>query len=246
MKIDDDVHIIASGSAGALYTHPLDCNAYAIRCGDEYVLIDSGVGVEPARILRIIADDGIEPGQVRQLLLTHYHLDHAGGAAWMREHFKLRVSASREAAQALESADEYAISLGAAKKAGVYPADFPFRACKVDRVLQGGEEWTVGDAQFQAIRTPGHSRDMISYLVRKPDRTLLFCGDTIFHGGKILISDTYDCDVQAYTQSLRALARLKVDALFPGHMLWVARDAHSHIQTAMSFVNRLLLPPNLL
>jgi len=35
MKIADDVHLIASGSAGALYTHPLDCNAYAIRCGEE-------------------------------------------------------------------------------------------------------------------------------------------------------------------------------------------------------------------
>ena len=43
MKIADDVHLIASGSAGALYTHPLDCNSYAIRCGDEYVLIDSVV-----------------------------------------------------------------------------------------------------------------------------------------------------------------------------------------------------------
>jgi len=246
MKIADDVHLIASGSAGALYTHPLDCNAYAIRCGEEYVLIDSGVGVESERIARMIADDGIQPEQVCHLLLTHYHLDHAGGAAWMREHFQLTVSASPETSQALQTADEEAISLGAAKRACVYPADFPFRACPVDRVLQGGDQWTLGDTQFQAIRTPRHSRDMVSYLVRKPDRLLLFCGDTIFHGGKILLSDTHDCDVQAYTRSLRTLAKFRIDSLFPGHMLWVVRDAYSHIQAALNFVNQLLLPPNLL
>jgi hydroxyacylglutathione hydrolase len=246
MKITDDVHIIASGSAGALYTHPLDCNVYAIRCGEEYVVIDSGVGVEPERIQSMMAGDGIAPERVRHLLLTHYHLDHSGGAAWMREHFRLSVSGSSETAQALETADEDAISLGAAKRAGLYPADFPFRACKVDRVLQGGEEWMIGDMKFQAIRTPGHSRDMISYLVSKADHTMLFCGDTIFQGGKILLQDTYDCDVQAYTRSLRMLSKRTIDALFPGHLLWVARDAGSHIRTAMSFVDRLLLPPNLL
>ena len=246
MKIADDVHLIASGSAGALYTHPLDCNSYAIRCGDEYVLIDSGVGVEPERIAGMIATDGIDPRQVHYLLLTHYHLDHAGGAAWMREHFQLSVSASPETAQALQTADAEAISLGAAKRAGVYPADFPFRVCPVDRVIQGGDKWTLGDAQFEVIRTPGHSRDMVSYLVRKEDRLLLFCGDTIFHGGRILLSDTYDCDVQAYTRSVRTLAQFRIDALFPGHMLWVVRDAYSHIQASLSFVNRLLLPPNLL
>ena len=46
----------------------------------------------------------------------------------MRDHFGLAVKASAETAQALESADEEAISLAAEKRAGIYSSDFPFQA----------------------------------------------------------------------------------------------------------------------
>jgi glyoxylase-like metal-dependent hydrolase (beta-lactamase superfamily II) len=164
----------------------------------------------------------------------------------MRDRFGLGVWASAETARALETGDEEAISLAAAKRAGVYPAELAFHSCPVERKLADGEEWAFGEAQFQALHTPGHSRDMLSYLVRAGGRLLLFPGDTVFHGGKVLISDTHDCDVHAYAQSLRRLAEHPIDALFPGHMLWVARGARSHTAAALEYVRRLLLPPNVL
>ncbi len=84
----------------------------------------------------------------------------------------LAVTASTETARALETADEEAICLAAAKRAGVYPSDFPFQLARLDRVLRGGEEWRLGDTTFQGVRTPGHSRDMMSYLVRREDRPI--------------------------------------------------------------------------
>ena len=47
---------------------------------------------------------------------------------------------------------------------------------------------------------------MMSYLVSREGQLQLFCGNTIFYDGKILVSDTHDCNVQAYSQSLRTLA----------------------------------------
>jgi hydroxyacylglutathione hydrolase len=41
------------------------------------------------------------------------------------------------------------------------------------------------------------------------------------------------------------LADLEFDMLFPGHGLWSLADGRRHVREAMSFVNRLLLPPNL-
>ena len=76
MKIADGVHLVASGRLGVSLKHPLDCNAYAVRCGGQYWLIDSGVGIETGLILAQLPEQAIGG-----LLLTHYHLDHSGGAA---------------------------------------------------------------------------------------------------------------------------------------------------------------------
>lgn len=238
MQIADGIYLIASGNLGVSSTHPLDCNAYAVDYGDGFFLIDSGVGQAPRPQL--------PAGRVTHLFLTHSHLDHAGGAHWLASHVPgLAVSCSAETARAVAAADEQAISLTAAKQAGLYPEDFPFLPCPVARVLEPEETVTLGDATIQAIPTPGHSRDMFSYLVRQPHRTLLFSGDTFFHSGRIVIQDVWDCDVSAYANSLRRINALAFDMLFPGHGLWSLADGHRHIALAMDYVNRLLLPPNL-
>lgn len=246
MRIDEDVYLIASGALGAGYTHESDCNVYVVRSGNEYALIDSGVGIDSEQLASNLQADGIAESSVRQLLLTHKHLDHAGGAHWFRSRFGLEVCASAQTAAAMESGDEEAISLGAAKRAGIYAQNTEFRACKVDRLIADGDTWTLGGAVIHAICTPGHSEDMLSYVVHKPGSTLLFSGDTLFHGGRILISDIYDCDVSAYSRSLKRLARIPVDALFPGHGMWTVRGGGAHLAKATEYLDKLLLPPNLI
>ena len=245
MKIAEGVHLIASGRLGVSLTHPLDCNAYAVRCGSRYWLIDSGVGCETERIFEQLRADGIDPADVEALLLTHYHLDHSGGAHVMHTRHGISVWAGMETAKAVESADEEAISLGAAKRAGVYPMDFPFHACPVERVLEEGEVFRAGDEEIQAIAAPGHSRDMMVYLVRVSDTAMLFPGDVVFHGGTVSLQATHDCDTFAYAASLRRLASLSFDMMFPGHGLWAVSEGRRHVDAAMQHINRLLLPPSL-
>ncbi len=245
MRLAEGIFLTASGNLGVSLTHPLDCNAYALRCGDEYVLIDSGVGMETGRILEVLRSDGIPADRVRHLLLTHYHLDHSGGAAALREALGLDVWAGAISARALEAGDEEAISLAAAKRAGVYPHAVKFAACPVARVLRPGEPISIGDTTIVPIAAPGHSRDMICFLVRQPGRTLLFSGDVIFYGGRIALQCIADCDVPAYFETIRMLAGLEFDMMFPGHGLWSLAHGRRHVREAMSFVSRLLLPPNL-
>ncbi len=127
----------------------------------------------------------------------------------------------------------------------MYPAEVKFTACPVDHVFEPGKPICLGDTEILPIAAPGHSRDMICFLVHQPNRTLLFPGDTIFHGGRISLQDTHDCDVPAYCQSIRVLAKLDFDMMFPGHGLWSLAAAKRHVKDAMSFINRLLLPPSL-
>ena len=245
MRIAEHVHLIGSGALGAGYSHPNDCNVYAIRCAEEYMLVDAGVGHQTDCLLRELRADGIDPARVTMLLLTHGHLDHSGGSRWFRDELGLKICASPATAAALESGDEAAISLTAAKRAGGYPEHFSLMPCPVDRVVQDGDTWEFDGGRVEVLATPGHSHDMVSYLVRGPGHTSLFCGDTVFHGGRILLSEVYDCDVPAYARSLRRLASIGADALFPGHMMWTVRDAHVHLRKAAEPLERLLLPPNL-
>lgn len=246
MRITETVYLIGSGSLGTGMSHGSDCNVYAVDCDGPYVLIDAGAGQETHRLLAALRADGIEEGQVRLLFLTHGHLDHSGGAGLLREHLKLEVCASESCARALENADEKAISLDAARAAGVYPDEFEFRACPVDRKFRGGERFRVGNFDIEVIATPGHCHDMVSYLFSNSAGSFLFSGDTVFHGGKIVVSAIYDCDVQKYISSLRKLGQYNIDGLFPGHGLWSVSGAARHLRAATDALDRLLLPPNLL
>ncbi|PYT27452.1 MAG: hypothetical protein DMG57_18190 [Acidobacteria bacterium] len=236
---------MASGSLGCSMTHDNDCNVYAIDCGGEFLLVDSGCGLEADQLVANLERDGIPLERVETLVLTHGHLDHSGGACPLRDRLHLKVAASVPTARALEAGDEEAISLAAAKRAGVYPAGVSFEACPVDRTLRDGDRLTVGECTLEILSAPGHSRDMVNLLVHRGSRRDLFCGDTVFHGGRILLQDTADCDVSAYTHTLHRLAALEFDGFYPGHLIWSEQRGHRHLEKAREYLDRLLLPPNI-
>lgn len=245
MRISAGVYLIGSGLLGCSITHDNDCNVYAIDGGGDFALVDSGCGVETEQLVDNLRADGIPLERVKLLLLTHGHLDHSGGARSLRDRLGLQVAASGGTARALEAGDEEAISLGAAKRAGVYPAALRFKACPVARTLHGGDELVLGNCTIKVLETPGHSHDMVSFVVCRDGKRHLFCGDTVFHGGRILLQDVADCDVPAYSRTLRALAELPIDGLYPGHLIWSERRGQHHVRKTLEFLDRLVLPPNI-
>lgn len=245
MKISDRTYLVASGALGCSLTHDNDCNVYAIDCGGEFVLVDSGCGIETDRLIANLKADGIPLDHVAMLVLTHGHLDHSGGARRLRDRLHLKVAASVLTARALQTGDEEAISLAAAKSAGIYPACVSFDACPVDKTLRDGDQLRFGDCNVDILEAPGHACDMINLLVSHGDGRDLFCGDTVFHGGRILLQDTADCDVPAYSQTLRRLAALDFDGFYPGHLIWSQQHGRRHLDKAREYLDRLLLPPNI-
>ena len=151
MRLTERVYLIASGRLGCSLTHPSDCNAYAVDCGGRFVLVDSGVGADTRAVLRILDGHGISRGSVAAILLTHGHLDHAGGAAELAAQFNTEVWSSQETAAALETRNEEAISLTAAKRAGVYGPEFVLRSCAASRRFGGGEKCQVGDLNWRCF-----------------------------------------------------------------------------------------------
>jgi glyoxylase-like metal-dependent hydrolase (beta-lactamase superfamily II) len=71
-------------------------NLWLLEDGDGWMLVDSGLGDAPTRALweKIFADR-IGPRPVRRVLVTHYHPDHAGNAAWLCERFGAQLWMTR-------------------------------------------------------------------------------------------------------------------------------------------------------
>lgn len=72
----------------ALYVKPDVASIYLLRQADEVAIIETGSFHSMANVLATLADLGIADSQVRYVIPTHVHLDHAGGAGVMMQQFQ--------------------------------------------------------------------------------------------------------------------------------------------------------------
>src|SRR5579871_651749 len=156
MRLTDRVYLVGGGDYGMNLSYRLDCNTYVIDGGDELALIDAGMGPGADEILANIRRDGLDPGRITQIIVTHYHADHACGCAPMKRATGADLVAPVEAAPTIRVADADQIGLNWAKQFGFYPADFQWEPSVVDREYHDGEEIKVGPCTVTAIATPGH------------------------------------------------------------------------------------------
>lgn len=244
MELWPGVHLVGSGRNGFDLSDPFDCHIYLIDGGSEAALVDAGAGIEVRALVEQI-EAAIEPARLTTLLLTHKHADHAGGAAALRERYGLRTVASAHTAEVVAAADMERLSLADAKRAGVYPASYSFRACPVDRVVTDGDLVTVGSMTLRALATPGHCDGHMAFLGEIGGRTALFAGDSLFHGGRVVWQATYDCSVQEHIESIRKLAGVPFDALLPGHLAISLTRGHRHVAAALERIAHLDVPQHL-
>jgi hydroxyacylglutathione hydrolase len=245
MKLSASVHLAMSGSLGVDLSDGLDCNTYLIEAGGDWLMFDAGAGRDTTSALYALKAEGVALEKIKAVFLTHGHADHSAGAAHLRERLGLEVICGKATAKMVTAGDEAAISLTAAKAAGGYPADFVYRACPVDRVIEDGERLAFNGVAVTALATPGHSHDHMAYLVEAAGVRMLVSGDALFHGGKVGVQNIYDCSVQDICESVRRIHALDFTMLLPGHGLWSLQNAHRHAAAAMGYVARLACPPSI-
>lgn len=224
-----------------------DAHCYLLDGGGELALVDCGMGTPQGieRLLGNVEAAGLDPGLIDRLFLTHYHTDHAGGAARYRGRLGLSVAIAEDAAAALEGPDHQATSFAAAQAAGLFPPDFAYDGCPVDDRLGDGDVRRIGRLELRFLATPGHSAGHGSYLVSGGERTYLLAGDAVFAWGKLFLQATPDCDLAASLASVRRLNDIEFDALLPGHQAIALRDGRAHVAMGVAKIDALTLPPNI-
>jgi len=246
VHLTNHIALIGSGQVGFGLTNPLDCHVYLVHDGDDAVIVDAGAGVDIAPILAEIDRSGVPRAAIRRLLLTHAHGDHAGGTRALRDALDLEVFASPLAAQYVRDGDEVKTSLDRAKGPGGYPEGYEFKPCPVAGELREGDRIPLGGLELEVVETPGHCGGHLSYLLHREGGTDLLCGDAIFWGGKILLQDIWDCSVTESCETVRKLARIRPDGLFPGHGAVAVALGYNHIYSAYEDVARMVPPPQFL
>jgi glyoxylase-like metal-dependent hydrolase (beta-lactamase superfamily II) len=143
-----------------------NCTILWSEAAKKGVVIDPGGDV--SRILDAVAKSGIS---VEKILLTHGHIDHAGGAAELRERLGVPVEGPHQADLfLLEQLAETGRSYGISGSRDLMP----------DRWLVEGDQVMVGDIAFDVLHCPGHSPGSVVFVNR--EHRFAQVGDVLFHG----------------------------------------------------------------
>lgn len=133
----------------------------------EGVLVDPGG--EADKLMDVAKSDGIK---IKEIWLTHGHLDHAGGAKDIREDLNIPIIGPHKDDQWwLDRIEESWAKYG---QAGMGKDVTP------DRYLEEGDVLTLGDVEFHVVHTPGHTPGHV--VIYNQDLKIAFVGDVLFRG----------------------------------------------------------------
>jgi hydroxyacylglutathione hydrolase len=143
------------------------------------VVIDPGG--EVPRILDAIGKRGV---RVERILLTHGHIDHAGGAAALKEALEQGGAASGQGSPATvpidgpDQRDRFLLE-GLETQAGMFGMS-GVQNVVPDRWLAEGDEVRVGDQAFAVLHCPGHTPGHVVFV--NPGARFAIVGDVLFAG----------------------------------------------------------------
>lgn len=139
-----------------------------------------GVVVDPGGdVPRILDAIGRLEVQIERILLTHGHIDHAGGAAELKE--ALEQAGEGQPSVPIEGPDQRDRFLleGLGTQAGMFGLS-GVRNVLPDRWLAEGDEVRIGDQPFEVLHCPGHTPGHVVFVNRAMRFAIV--GDVLFAG----------------------------------------------------------------
>jgi metallo-beta-lactamase class B len=191
-RVIGNIHYV--GAAGV--------SAFLITTPAGSILLDGGLPETAPQIVRNIGALGFKIADVKYLLNSHAHFDHAGGLAELAKLSKATVVASAPDAAALTAGFR----------------DMP--AVSIERIVKDGDTVTLGDATLTARITPGHTKGCTTWTMTaseggRPYDVVFYCSTSVVD--RLVGNAGYPEIVADYERSFPALRSLKSDVFLGNH-----------------------------
>jgi hydroxyacylglutathione hydrolase len=172
-----------------------NCRLVAASPSEDCAVVDPG-----GEARRIFNEINAAKLKVTSILLTHCHIDHAGGVAELLELLRAAGQNPKLYGHRNESYFRSAIL----RQAAMFAVDQrEFRECpEPDEFIEEGSRVQLGSLTLQVLFTPGHSEGHVSFFFEKDKKPYLLAGDTIFNGS-IGRTDLPGGDYETLMKSIR-------------------------------------------
>jgi metallo-beta-lactamase class B len=186
--------------------------SWLIASPQGHILIDGGAPYNAPQIEANIKALGFKLSDVKILLNSHAHFDHAGGLA--------QLKADTHAALAATAGDKPLLETGA------YPGaetdkSLSFPPVRVDKVIADGQPVSLGSTTLTAHLTPGHTPGCTTWTMRvvengQPHQVVFLCSLTVA-ANRIAGKPSYPDIVADYRRAFAAARTLKPDVILSAH-----------------------------
>ena len=201
-----------------------ECNAVYLIAADQPALVEAGPGADGVLVLEALRRLGVGRVDLAHIVVTHIHMDHAGGAGALTRRFPratiwVHERGARHLADPTRLVASTARTYGAERMRALYGETLPVPAGRISTVTDG-ERILLGDRSLSVVYTPGHASHHIA-LLDDADGAV-FTGEAI--GSHLPWADCYrpalpppEVDVEGALASIERIRSLRPSALFTSH-----------------------------
>ncbi len=179
------------------------------------------------------------------LLFTHFHYDHVGGAPYLRRHFPTMQTAGSAKLGRLLTRGKITAGLKQFNRSlvaeqgpgdGFADGDFQYGALSIDRRLADGEVIELGGAAaVEAITTPGHTPDNLSFFIPHAAAAITAEAVGIISGDEFWVAPQFLSSYEDYLGSIDRIRRRRPKLLALGHHRVVTeKDIDRFFEAAIS------------
>ncbi|MBA2933384.1 subclass B3 metallo-beta-lactamase [Sphingomonas sp. CGMCC 1.13654] len=186
--------------------------AYLIHTSMGAILIDGTMEANADMVRRNIETMGVPIREVKWIVVTHAHFDHAGAVAALAKMSGAQVVAGAGDVEALERG-------GSPGEVLYTPTPYP--PVHVDKPIHDHDWLVSGDRALVAHSTPGHTPGCTSWAMFVPYETrnvrVVFPCSVTVAGNRLVGNTTYPGIVADFRKSFDTLGALKADVVLPAH-----------------------------
>jgi metallo-beta-lactamase class B len=194
------------------YVGATEVSSFLITSPQGHILLDGGIPATAPQILANIKSLGFNPRDVKILINSHAHADHAGGLAELK---------SATGAEFVSSVQDSALLANGGHNDFAFGNTLVFPPIVANRTIRDGESVHVGRATLVAHITPGHTRGCTTWTTTATDagakRAVVFTCSYSAPGYKLVNNPTYPNIIDDYRKTFGVLRALPCDVLLAPH-----------------------------